>query len=237
MSEDQFDPGVYNTLGNTHIAPQPVDDIHPYDAQFDLCSGDKAVIVGLDNDREESLTVLELLDAEEHSSEFPDWEDRIMRKYVLGNWKSVSDRVGDIGWFHLSQLIPMSEDQYQEISALLNGDPEEFHTPEWIIGLYDSYTDSMNKMRPDIVPKMSHCKVCGSPKVLMLVNLEIRVQQPAGELLVDGQQIYTPMGTGDIEKAATCELHCTECHATKQLDIEDVRVRRNTPLERLIREE
>lgn len=187
-----------------------VDGVKPSNSQRNIEPGDQCV-VSLTNSRLNSdVVVAEILDPSEHAIQFPDWEERVMRSYVLVNWVADEDPTGGIGWFDLTRMVVLTKEQYSDLHTRIV--IEEMGTPpEWLMPLYAKYLEELSDLAPEVVAKMVQCPSCQGKNVELHALKVVQVISSASQKMTDGKTVYGLGSPPEISTHQDVHLHCNDC--------------------------
>jgi len=219
--------GMLLEHANTVRDMEATDSLKPTQAQYALTVGDKGIIAGSASDLDDDLTLIEVLDPEQHKDEYPDWADRLQNSYLLCRWVSHHDPVGDHGWFSRVKIIKVSDEHFEVLRgwATEHNWPKEI--PDWLMSYYKEYTDSLADTNIAKVPKIAVCGLCGGNNVSLFFRATVEIVAQAGDLVDpdgEGGTVSVPISEGESDGNMSVELYCTDCRGTRQLDRGEVRV-------------
>lgn len=194
--------------------------VKPIPRQFALQPGDYAAAMTSESIVDRELSIMQLVDAEEHKDKFPDYDHRLMRSYVLADWKGAHDPNKSLGWFARSRLIPLTSDEYVEMDAAIENKSILNDAPDWFIERFREITDELAQGQPDLVFTRATCGRCGGREVSLHWTVEVEGASVAVVHQVDGKDVYAPRDlAGKIGWHA--HLHCNDCNAMGELDEEE----------------
>ena len=223
LSEKTLDTGLAHDTAAEEIMPtaaqlkiEPGHLVHTYDI-----SGDGVLMVG------------EVIDPETQAEQFPDWQTRLEKYYILGRWRSSNEPLGEavLGWEARSKLIQVDQDQYNEILRWI----ESNHVPEegtdwWYILVSESLHEAA-EMNPRQLFKVLDCNECGSHGVVLKVVKTITAYMRPG---FDSED-ENPKGTlfelsnpREDDEESSAEVFCVACGFSEPLP-RDVKVLRKGP--------
>lgn len=203
-----------NLLGQT----QDIDDYKPLSNQYAIKVGDHVIAAGTSAGIDNTFTIGIVLDPEEYKTKFPDWEERLMKSYLLVQWHARDDAIGDIGWFSRVKLIPVDEDHYLEILGYMENQnwPETY--PEWLLETYEGYTDALHEQQPLHIPKRAYCKLCGSRDTEIHASRRVVVAVKAGEVEFKGEPRYVGISPVQHDCYYDAHIHCNSCNGRGEME-------------------
>jgi len=221
ISEKAFDTGLAHDTAAEEIMPTaeqlevaPGDLVHTYDI-----NGDGALMVG------------EVIDPETQAEEYPDWQTRLEKYYILGRWRSSNEPLGEevLGWEARSKLIKITRDQYIEILRWIEmrGEIPKEGTEWWYILVSEKLNDAA-EVNPDKLFHVLDCNNCGSHGVIVKVVKTITAYMRPG---YDSEEenpkgtLYELSNPREDETEGTAEVFCLSCGHQEVLP-DDVRVLR-----------
>jgi len=198
-------------------AAEVEDEILPLPEQFAFGPGDAGLMASANIPLEHDFAVLRGIDPEKHVETFPDWEERVLKSFVLCEHFSRDDPEISIGWFSRLKVMPISTYRYRQARKWLkDGFPEEI--PAWAHQYYLKYTDGLAAHAPDRVPKVVVCPNCSSREVELRVSRRIVYSGRVGTLHKEGTELYVPVSEPTVEDTHYAQLHCTDCNSTADLE-------------------
>jgi hypothetical protein len=200
------------------------DNVRPLPEQYALAPGDHALAMISGNGVENDITVMTLVDPEEHAEEFPRYAEQLANSYVLARWRSYEDHLSThLGWFARARLIPLIQIQYEELLGVIDQQKIGRHpAPDWLGEKYTGMLTRMAEVQPEVVPKPLVCPKCGSIQVKIHIESTTKYSAMAGEVLHEGETRYTPLSTIRADRTTTGHLHCGSCNAYAGLEEEEV---------------
>lgn len=204
-----------NIIGDAEVH----DDVRPTESQCAIKPGDKALFAQHHSEIDDAFTLLEVLDASEYAVPFPDWETRLMGSYVLCFWLSDDDQTGDIGWFHRTMLIQITDEQHAEVRGWIENKKFPEIRPDWIVETYESFTRSVSRQDPNRIPDVAECEKCKSTDMFVVIKHKTMVWAMAGHFdsLDDRNDVYVPMSEGQHECETVSSVLCRTCQHEKVL--------------------
>lgn len=191
--------------------------VKPVSRQFNLKPGDYAVAMTSDSIVDKELAIMQLVEAEDYKGVYPDFEERLMKSYVLGNWKGAMDPQTTLGWFARCRLLPISPEQYEELDKGIEAGEVLNKFPEWFLEEFQKLQDELAKEQPDSIYVAATCGKCGSRDCEVHWTCEIEGRSKALMRVDEGQERYSPAEEhGTITWGA--HIHCNDCHAVGDLD-------------------
>lgn len=223
---DEFNPIIGFMINSVNLLADigETDDLRPSPSQYALAPGDKAVMAGSNSPMDNQLTALEVLDASEHAERWPDWEERLQKSYLLCSWVSNRVQIEEIGWFSRVKLIQLTNDQHQELSTWISDGNLPDEVPDWMREVYKDYTEHIHAASPNLIPRNAICGNCGGDRVLLQLHHHSQFTAPAGVLVEDGKEYTVHMGEGKTECTTSGRLHCSECHSSRELEEDEIRI-------------
>jgi hypothetical protein len=199
------------------MAEKVEDEVMPLESQLGLGPGDVAVVAHAATPLENDLTIVKVVDPEQHEGEFPDWQDRVLVKsYLLCEAFSHADPEPHLGWYSRLKLLPITRYRYYQARRWQKtGFPDEF--PTWVVKAHDDYQDQLAEMVPSLVPKPVSCDSCGKRDVFLKVERQVTYQGRAARILKDEVMKYVPLTDADVEEIHVTHLICNDCGWTKHL--------------------
>lgn len=211
------------------------DDLKPLSSQYELKVGCKAIMAGTNSTLDGDLTVLEVVDPENFAGNYPNWEERLMKSYLLCRWQSESDPEGGFGWFSRVKLIEVTDEHHAEVLSWIEKQERPDNAPDWLVETYDNYTRSLSEIAPTKVPKLAHCGVCESAKVVVVVKHIATFSSPAGEIQSEnGTTAFVPIGEMSHDCESSGHLHCTECGSTRQMEQGELLISKDSDIARAL---
>lgn len=191
----------------------------PTNEQYAVKIGDRVILAKTNSKMDSDIVFGVVLDPAEHADDYPDYEDRLLRSYMLVRWRSTEDIKGDNGWFARVRLIPITDDaDWTEVDTwfLTESFPEKF--PDWMQERYLSLTESLGEINEN-VPKLVRCPGCQGPNVILKAVHTCYITGKAGLITEeDGRELYIIFGEGQEENNVEHRLICEDCGAFASLD-------------------
>lgn len=162
-----------------HTADLATENLMPSDRQLSLKPGDRCVQSdGLKsgNTQGAPLTICELLDPEQHTEDFPDWETRMLNSYVLCRyWTNMELThefdVPEIGWFSRVHLIKVPENyMWEELRGYVIHNEVPVIPPAWLCQMLVSNAVEIGRVNGDFIPSPTRCPECGSTAVMLSIH-------------------------------------------------------------------
>jgi len=168
--------GLASQAMSTGLAHDPHDDeVRPSEEQLSLVPGDYVAITHSEDKADSEFIIALVADPELHAETYPDWEDRLLRSYLLLTWYSRNNQTGKVGWVPRSKLVKATKEQWETMMGWIttgNG-PSDSASPDWLISLYNHSLYGLWKANQDGMPQPIVCPECASPAVLVkLVKTE-----------------------------------------------------------------
>jgi hypothetical protein len=198
------------------------EDTRPTTQQYAVQVGERVILAKTGSKMDQDIVFGVVLDPEEHKEDYPDFQDRLLRSYMLVRWRSTLDSRGDNGWFARARLIPITDDDnWDEVEKwfLTETFPERF--PDWLNELYTSLTESLSEVNANI-PKLVRCPGCDSMNVNLKAVHTAYIVGRAGKVTKDdGTESYTIFGEPEQSMNTEHRLICDDCGAFATLTEEE----------------
>jgi hypothetical protein len=226
MSEPHVNPLLVMALSKINLVQQveETDQVKPSPEQYGLKSGDKAVVAGTKAAIDLEFEVCEILDSSEYAQEFPDWAERLQRSYLLCRYYTTSEPLGEVGWFSRVKLIPITEEQYEEVKGWITEDDLPDVPPDWLKETYRKWDKSVARAAPDQMAIVATCESCGHEPVGLIIIHHTHGAATAGILEVDGKRVYVPLDDHGADCKMDARIYCGECEHYKELEDDEVRI-------------
>jgi DNA-directed RNA polymerase subunit RPC12/RpoP len=178
------------------------DGVKPSAEQFALGPGDLASVISTGSD-DRQLTVIEILDPEPYGEDFPDWEERLYKSYVLGRWYDTDTVTGEVGWFPRVRLVKLEQSHFDYLLDLIRRDESITGIPpHWLVSRHAELVSGLNKANDNFMPEPVKCESCGGRAVFV-------------ETTTTERKIYAP-GTFNIEEHDEASLYAYACYHTEE---------------------
>jgi hypothetical protein len=192
-------------------------EIMPLESQLTLTPGVHCMVAASNTPLERDFVMATMVDAEQHSGDFPDWEERMLNSYVLCEYWSRDDPDTHLGWFSRLKLVPITEEHYQDADSWRPDDwPHEM--PDWATDYLRIYTDQLSDRAPERVPHVVSCPNCGERDVQIKVVRRLTYEARAGELSHEEQRRYVPLHELDVEENYFARLICPDCGSVAEME-------------------
>jgi hypothetical protein len=200
-----------DALGTT----ERLDDYRPNEKQFALKAGDYAIVAATSSGIDAEISIGQIVDAE---GLVPDWEERLFKSYLPMKWYAKDDITGEIGWFSRVKLIPITEEQFKEVYGWIteSGFPDDY--PEWLIRIYEDFTDALHQQQPENIPKRAICRLCGSKDTEIHAVHTTRIAVKAGEVDFKGEPRYVGISHPQGKCETEAHIHCRGCNGRGELN-------------------
>lgn len=198
--------------------------IKPTPTQFALGPGDKGFLLTSESELEQGISTVRVLDPEEYAWKYEDWEERLMRGYILCNWRSEDDRLGGMGWFARSKVVPCPEDMWEAFEALLDDTEREIVNEDTFPfdGLYRKHqAEAIKQNEPDAKPFL--CEECGSADVVFRLEHDTFLVTAVWWKKNETGKYQLEKG-GDEDRGCTLRtwVYCKECDWKRDVAEEEV---------------
>jgi len=191
-------------------------EIMPLDEQLNFTTGDVAILAAANTGLEQDFAVVRAVDAEQHAETWPDWEERLLKSFVLCEIFSRSDPEISLGWVNRIKLLPIKQYRYKELKSWRKkGFPDD--PPEWIMKYYRKYTDALSERAPNVVPRAVTCPHCGKRNVELVVTRRLEYKGRAGLMKLPAGERHVPITDPDVTSSHVAILRCSDCKATADL--------------------
>lgn len=204
------------------------DQVRPTPEQLRAQPGDLALLAASNAVINIEMSIAILLDPAEYAETFPDWEDRLMRSWVLARWTTSDGQDTDVGWFERARLIPLDQAQYDELLALLPQLDTEEDTdaliPDWVKVKYRGLMEAMHASDPDKVATPVICGKCGGREVELHGTRYSRFRVEVGIQKLDDGDKYVNLDSIEMDESNQFHLHCGDCGAYKEVERDEVRI-------------
>lgn len=194
-------------------------EIMPLESQLTMTPGTHCLVATASSQLEQDFVVATMLDAQAHSQAFPDWEERLLRSYVLCDYWSEEDRTTNIGWFSRVKLMPISDEHYESMEDWRTAWPDT--PPSWVVDYLRDYTDQLSRRAPEWVPHAVTCPVCTGRDVSLRVFRQITFHAVAGQIIHDDETKFIPLTEPTIDSSHIARLICGDCGSTADLEDEE----------------
>jgi len=196
------------------------DEIMPIEAQLAFGPGDGAMMAGADTALERDFTIIQAVDPAENAETYPDWEERVLKSFVLCNIFSRMDPEMHLGWVSRIKVMPITSEHYQEaLGWLESGFPDGI--PDWAGDYYQKYTDQLSDQAPDTIPRVLTCPHCGGRVINLVVRRRLEWEARAGMIKINGVDTVVPTSEPDMESKHTAVVTCQDCKAYADLGDEE----------------
>lgn len=211
---------VRKTL-DTGVAHDPHDDeIRPSSLQLAIGPGDLVAITHSTEPADAEFMIAQVLTPEEHADTFPDWEDRLLKSFLLVKWFSKNNKGGSLGWVARAKLVQVDQPEYEEMMNWIQSDMVSLDEgpPPWLVARYNESLAAMAKVNPDHIAEPIRCPKCGSYAVLItLVHEQIRTMAMGlkpddhGKGVHEVESLYVVAPYGKSQNFTT-KLRCYDCN-------------------------
>lgn len=192
------------------------DTIMPLDEQLNFGPGDAAILASANTGLEQDFAVVRGVDPEQHAETWPDWEERLLKSFVLCEIFSRSDPDISLGWINRVKLLPIKAYRYKDLRRWRkNGFPDDM--PEWIMACYRKYTDALSERAPNVVPRAVTCPKCGKRNVELVVTRRLEYRGRAGLMQRGEGERNVPITDPELTSTHVAILRCQDCKATADL--------------------
>lgn len=206
--------------------------IGPLRDQLMLNPGDWAIPLMMRSTMDDDLAICQLVDLSEHMLEYPDWETRVKKDWVLVRWASYQDHEREpdlswhLGWFERGRLIPCPEEnRVEEIKQAIIASGSDYNgsiePPEWTTVLFAKQLSKIREKRPDAVRDPATCGKCQSEEVQLHGSRTTKMSAPAGYVERDGKRVIANAAHPQFHQEIEAHLHCRDCGARQDLDPDD----------------
>lgn len=220
---------IGNTLHSESAHDSDADVINPAVEQYNLGPNDLCVIAEGDVEAadEQMFDLVELLDPAEFAGEFPDWEERVMNSYVLGNWYGEENEEGQLGWFPRVKLMKIDQDQWIKFWQHNFGGVRLDIPSGWITQRFSELVIGLADANPDLdFPRPIQCMECGGLTVFIELRTTRMVRSQAGafhgQTDKDPNHLYGISNVND-DRDAVWHLWCCSCDYRMEIP-ESVRI-------------
>lgn len=197
-------------------------DLKPLPEQFALAPGDKAIAMAGDSLIDRNVALIEIEDPEAYAERYPDYETRALNSYVLTRYWS-PEETSQVGWFARCRLIPLSVEEYDELTPyFLEHKEAKPEPPDWLRDRWQTMMDIQSDVDPGLMPKHVECPECHGRDVHIHAEMSIKSGPHAGEITKDGKTIYSPVQRPEWDTTIEVHLHCMSCHSQAQLTPEEL---------------
>jgi len=220
------------SLNQTGLAhDEHEDEIHPAEEQLNYGPGDLvAVSQGPDQQRiGRTLEMGVIVDPAEHAETYPDWEDRLMKSYMLLNYYTVGEDDGNLyGWFPRSTLIKFEKEHWDQMLVWLkSGNVNNEAPPSWMICRHHEVMNGLAEKNPDKRFPLVSCPTCdGLGVVITMTRTEKDAMVFGYDPNEEGSNVY-PWKPGlykvaqiSHEEDIVGHWKCHRCGAEGELDEE-----------------
>ena len=224
--EIPLNPLLMMALARSHFRTNETEpDLKPAQEQFGLRPGDVCLMAGTHSDVDDDFTVVKLLDPTLYVDQFPDWQYRVeMGDVVLGLWHSHKDGEGNIGWFKRVKLVPIEQDQYEQVVGWLSKGELPEDPPAWVNQAYNRYNGLLAGASPGLVPTASKCPKCGEQELRIKIKHTTEVVVRAGDLEIDGKSGYVALSEPDRDCSTKASIYCESCHVSADVNPRGIRI-------------
>lgn len=202
------------------LSEEVENEITPLDSQLNLRPGDHAIGATANTPLERDFTVVTLLDPSEHAGTFPDWEERLLKSYVFGEYCSFNDPNFHRGWFSRVKLLPITQEHFEIAEHWLPDNWPEWMThtpPDWAVDYFDEYASELSKRAPSRVPNPVTCPNCNGRRVELHVAHRIEYRVRCGEVTKGDVTKIVPVNDLDERQTWSAQLYCTDCESVADL--------------------
>jgi hypothetical protein len=210
----------------------------PTPAQYALEPGDTAFVLGSRSEVDNDLIITQVLMPDELADEFPDWEERFQKGYMLCRWYAYGDKEGDSGWFARSSLVPLPPVDFATVlgdfilGRELTGDNYNQDYPQ-MVRAYRLHNVQISTMRENAehgaAPLL--CEVCSSPMVHIRIERHMVGTYNSAYFNHNGEKKLLKAGeiteNWDTDIKAVCEEE--HCGHVQQLCENDLAMACNNP--------
>lgn len=225
-------------LGETPRHEVTADIVNPNQEQYNLGPGDQCLVILGQNEEPRAVddttyTLVQILDPEEFTEEFPDWETRLMNSYVLGMWYGAGNDLGELGWFGRVNLMKINGWQWAATEAHNTGKKELLMPCPWLIRRYGETIEGLRIANPELeMPSPICCGHCSSPSVLMKYRqtqetIGIVGAYPVSLQGKDPNDFYL-LSENSVRDERAAQLMCLDCLETTFLDLDAQQIYFNT---------
>lgn len=199
-----------------------MDSVEMSEELYDIQPGDKGNIVYTPVSTQVKDWVMgEVLPAESLAAEFPDWESRARKGYLLVRWFSIYDPIGGVAWFHRLRFTKMDDDEYTALVSMRNEGvwpPKREHIGEWVDIVHQRGVDRLNRYHPDM-PQRLTCGECGSRELeVAFTKISSGISEEIYLTQEDGQEHFVfNLGPDGPTNHHTCTIRCKECGWSRQV--------------------
>lgn len=187
-------------------------EIMPLPEQLAFGIGDCGMLAGANTPLERDFAMVQGLNPEECAETYPDWEERLLKSYVLVTKFSKQDPELSMAWVSRVKVLPISAEHYAEALTWLEESwPDE--APDWTEEYHQRYTDALALRAPEVVPHRASCPYCQSRHITLEVVRKLTYTAHAGVITIDGKEKFVP--SSDTTDASThiARLRCADCKA------------------------
>jgi hypothetical protein len=187
------------------------DEVRPTESQYAIQVGDNVLIASTSAHIDHDLGFGVVVDPLEYQALFPDYEDRLLRSFLLIKWRSRDDNLGDLGWFSRVKLIPISEDQGEQANGWFEtGFPEE--PDAWVRDSYTALTQELATFNEG-VPSPVICPGCGSNNTVLRAIKTNQMVGQVGVVTQNDQTLYVFLGPTHDHEDIGFRITCSDCGA------------------------
>lgn len=212
--------GLTRRMYDSGLAHDPAERFMPSADQRAVVPGD---LVAVTTSQEgDEFTIAKVLNPEDHAEDFPNWEERDLQSLVLAKIYTPSDHSGYLGWLPRPRLVPVTEDQWNQMMRWITRDEWADQTPAWLTRLYNKTLVGLAEANPEDMAMPIRCPECDSPSVIIKlthhhVNTYAMGNKPGEhEQGVRAKALYVVSPYRQDQKTVT-DLICLDCDHTEEL--------------------
>jgi len=163
--------GLARKAMDTGLAHDPTEDkIMPSKEQLNIAPGDCVAVMHMDHGVDEEFCIAEVLYPEQHAETYPDWEDRLLKSFVLTRWYTGHNLHGKVGWIPRARLILVDRDHFDEMYQwLTDGHDITGVPPTWLVIRYAEAMVGHAEANHQL-PNPIRCPECESPAVIVTIH-------------------------------------------------------------------
>lgn len=215
------------------------DEVHPTPRQLALQPGDYVAVTqdkaearaSAGPDGVSAFMIGQVLDAEQHQGEYPDYDVRLMKSFILVEYFGPGETdPGNHGWFPRAKVVPTTKEKFNEMLRWCRDGLPDGGPPAWQIIDYNQHLDELAQANPDALSRALRCPECDSVGVLITIThthykrFAMGHRDPekaANGYPWKGETLYAcaPYGEGQ-DATETLECHSCGFKATLPSDIE-----------------